>query len=145
MSKLVGGDTPTPQVSIRGDNAGVPGETALYTLNTSTEITTSYQLITFTTSDEVALQPNTKYWLYINATGGTVTAQQTTSDDEDIESNTDWRIGDDRVFKENGGTWTTATANSLRMQINGHTAPAQPQSSSPTWTQAQIHPCSRPS
>ena len=123
MSKLVGGDTPTPQVSIRGDNAGVPGETALYTLNTSTEITTSYQLITFTTSDEVALQPNTKYWLYINATGGTVTAQQTTSDDEDIESNTDWRIGDDRVFKENGGTWTTATANSLRMQINGHTAP----------------------
>ena len=124
MSKLVGGDTPTPQVSIRGDNAGVPGETALYTLNTSTEITTSYQLITFTTSDEVALQPNTKYWLYINATGGTVTAQQTTSDDEDIESNTDWRIGDDRVFKENGGTWTTATANSLRMQINGHTAPA---------------------
>ena len=123
MSKLVGGDTPTPQVSIRGDNAGVPGETALYTLNTSTEITTSYQLITFTTSDEVALQPNTKYWLYINATGGTVTAQQTTSDDEDIESNTDWRIGDDRGFKENGGTWTTATANSLRMQINGHTAP----------------------
>ena len=126
MSKLVGGDTPTPQVSIRGDNAGVPGETALYTLNTSTEITTSYQLITFTTSDEVALQPNTKYWLYINATGGTVTAQQTTSDDEDIESNTDWRIGDDRVFKENGGTWTTATANSLRMQINGHTAPPSP-------------------
>ena len=123
MNKPVGGDTPTLQVSIRGDNAGLPGETALYSLNTSTEITTSHQPITFTTSDEVALQPNTKYWLYINATGGTVTAQETASDDEDIESNVNWQIGDDRVFKENGGTWTTATASSLRMAIHGHAAP----------------------
>ena len=124
MNKPVGGDTPTPQISIRGDNAGLPGETALYTLNTSTEITTSHQPITFTTSDEVTLQPNTKYWLYINATGGTVIAQETASDDEDFESNVNWQIGDDRVFKENGGTWTTATASSLRMAIHGHAAPA---------------------
>ena len=123
MNKPVGGDTPTPRISIRGDNAGLPGETALYTLNTSTRITTSHQLITFTTSDGVALQPNTKYWLYINATGGTATAQETASDDEDTESNVNWQIGDDRVFRENGGTWTTATANSLRMAIHGHAAP----------------------
>ena len=124
MNKPVGGDTPTPRISIRGDNAGLPGETALYTLNTSTRITTSHQLITFTTSDGVALQPNTKYWLYINATGGTATAQETASDDEDTESNVNWQIGDDRVFRENGGTWTTATASSLRMAIHGHAAPA---------------------
>ena len=123
MNKPVGGDTPTPRISIRGDNAGLPGETALYTLNTSTRITTSHQLITFTTSDGVALQPNTKYWLYINATGGTATAQETASDDEDTESNVNWQIGDDRVFRENGGTWTTATASSLRMAIHGHAAP----------------------
>ena len=123
MNKPVGGDTPTPRISIRGDNAGLPGETALYTLNTSTRFTTSHQLITFTTSDGVALQPNTKYWLYINATGGTATAQETASDDEDTESNVNWQIGDDRVFRENGGTWTTATASSLRMAIHGHAAP----------------------
>ena len=53
-----------------------------------------------------------------------MTAQETASDDEDTESNVNWQIGDDRVFRENGGTWTTATASSLRMAIHGHAAPA---------------------
>ena len=121
LNILIGIDIPTPQVSIRGDNAGLPGDTALYTLTTSTAITSSYQLLTFTTSDEVILQPNTKYWLYVSATGGTASVQETASDDEDTESQAGWSIADDRLFRTNGGAWATATANnSLRMKILGH-------------------------
>ena len=121
LNILIGIDIPTPQVSIRGDNAGLPGDTALYTLTTSTAITSSFQLITFTTSDEVILQPNTKYWLYVSGTGGTASVQETASDDEDTESQAGWSIADDRLFRTNGGAWTTATANnSLRMKILGH-------------------------
>ena len=119
---FLGNDIPTPQVSIRGDNTGLPGETVLYTLTTSTAITDSFQLITFTTSDEATLQPNTKYWLHINATGAAAKVQQTGSDDEDTESQPNWQIGDTRVTRADGGTWATSTS-SLRMKILGHLAP----------------------
>ena len=123
MNHLVGSTLPTPQVSIREDNAGLPGETALYTLTTSTELTNAWNLITFTTSGEVTLQPDTLYWLHVDATRGTAGVRQTASDDEDTESQTDWLIGDDRVYRINGGAWATATANnSLRMKILGHVA-----------------------
>ena len=121
MDQLIpGGDTPTVQVSIRGDNAGLPGDTALYTLTTSSAITSSYQLLTFTTTDEFILQPNTIYWLYANANGGTAEVQQTASDDEDTESQADWRIGDHRVSRIDGGAWVTSTDSlSLKMKILG--------------------------
>ena len=115
--------SPTPQVSIQADSGGSPSETALYNFNTATALTDSYQLITFTTTDEINLQPNTTYWLYLNATGGTVLIQQTTSDDEDTESQADWRIGDDRLLRADGGAWTTTSNNTnLRMKILGHGA-----------------------
>ena len=119
LSKGVG--SPTPQVSIRGDSAGVPGDTALYPLSTSTPLTTPFQLITFTTTDEVTLQPNTTYWLYVNATGGSVAIQETEDDDEDTESQEDWSIGDDRFGSTNGATWRRSTAGkALKMSILGH-------------------------
>ena len=60
---------PTPDISIREDNAGLPSETALSSLTTSTAIKGESDIITFTTSDEITLQPNTKYWLHVTATG----------------------------------------------------------------------------
>ena len=67
-------------------------------LNTSSEITDDFQLITFTTPDEVTLQPDTKYWLYVNANAvGRARIQETTSDDEDTESQAGWSIGDTRL------------------------------------------------
>ena len=127
MYRFVGTTIATPQVSIRGDNGGTPGDTALYPLNTSTAITDDLQLITFTTPDDVTLQPNTLYWLYVNATGATVAVQKAHSNDEDAESQTDWLVGDDRVYRTNGGAWTTATANdSLQMKILGHVIPPEP-------------------
>ena len=127
MYRFVGPTISTPQVSIRGDNGGTPGDTALYPLNTSTAITDDLQLITFTTPDDVTLQPNTLYWLYVNATGATVAVQKAHSNDEDAESQTDWLVGDDRVYRTNGGAWTTATANdSLQMKILGHVIPPEP-------------------
>ena len=81
----------TPHVSIRADNEGVPSETVLSTFTTATALTATFQLITFDTPDEVTLQPGTKYWLYFSATGGPAGVRQTASDDEDTESQADWR------------------------------------------------------
>ena len=117
-------ETPTPQVSIRADDVGNPGQTDLYTLPTSMAITTSWNLVTFTTTDEVTLQPDTTYWLYINATGGGLRIQQTTSDDEDAESQEDWRIGDVRFTRTDGGAWVqSTTSNTLKTKILGHVIP----------------------
>ena len=115
--------TITPQVSIRGDNAGTPSETALYDLNTSTALTNDYQLITFTTTDEVTLEPTTIYWLNVHATAGAISLRETESDDEDTGS--DWRIGDDRLERRDGGAWTAPpppASSVLRMKILGHVA-----------------------
>ena len=117
----VGTDSPIPQVSIRGDSAGVPGETALYDLNTSTAITDTFRLFTFTTSDEVTLQPNTKYWLHVAALGGAALVQQTASDDEDVESQVGWSIGDAKVGRIGGGAWAQSSSSKIpRMKILGH-------------------------
>ena len=119
-------DTPTLQVSIRGDNADLPGDTALYTLTTSSAITADYQLITFTTTDEVTLQPNTTYWLYVTATGGTANIQETGSDDEDTESQAGWRIGDVRLIKRYPGTravpWTRTPSDTGCFSENAYPA-----------------------
>ena len=63
--------TPTPIISIRGDNAGVPGETDLYTFTTSSTITTSHTPFLFTTVDETVLNPNSRYWMYATTSGST--------------------------------------------------------------------------
>ena len=119
IRRYAGVGTPTPQVSIRGDNADAPGETSLYDFRPSTAITDFFQLLTFTTSDEVTLQPNTTYWLHVTATTGAAVVQQTASHDEDTAS--DWHIGDARVFRVDEGVWTTPTSSSiLRMKIFGH-------------------------
>ena len=124
LSRLSG--SPIVYITIREDNAGLPGETTLARLNMSTAITADAnipQLITFTTSGEVTLQPDTLYWLHVNASPSVAPAgvRQTASDDEDTESQADWRIGDHRVSRIDGGAWTTPTSrNSLQMRILGH-------------------------
>ena len=93
-------DTPSPLVSIRADNAGLPNETLLYTFTTSSAIPTEYQLITFTTADQSTLQPNTTYWLHATTDGAnSMTVQYTPSDDEDAVSNRNWQIGNTWYFK----------------------------------------------
>ena len=120
MIQLLGSGTLTPQVSIREDNAGLPGETALYNLNTSSAITEHFQLITFTTPVEATLQPNTTYWLYVNATGAAAGIRQTGSNDEDTQSHPSWSIGDHRVIRIDGGAWATPASNhSLQIEILG--------------------------
>ena len=111
----------TVQVSIRGDNAGVPGGTVLHTLTTSAALTDDLELITFTTPDEVRLQPNTVYWLQLSATGDRVIIQATASGNEDGGAQDDWRIGDRAVSREDEGAWNTASAyNIFQIKILGH-------------------------
>ena len=120
LTQITATDTPTPQVSIRADNGGSPGDTALYTLTTSTAITSSWNLVTFTTTDEVELQPNTTYWIYLNATGGILGVQQTASDGEDSESQANWQIGDVSFVRTDGGAWVeSATSDTLKTKILG--------------------------
>ena len=121
LTRLVRTDTPNPEVSIRADNGGSPSETILYTLTTSTAITISWNLVTFTTTDDFTLQPNTTYWLHVTATTGEVLVQQTTSNDEDAESQEDWQIGNVRSTRTDGGAWIQfATSNTLKTKILGH-------------------------
>ena len=118
-------DSPAMDVSIRGDNANLPSDTVLASLTTSSALTNSYQLITFTTSDEITLQPNTRYWLHVTATGTRALAAETESDNEDTESQADWSIANTRVTRIGTEPWATVT-NSLiiLISIRGHAAPA---------------------
>ena len=120
-----GSTDPIPGVSIRNDNEGIPGQTVLYTMTTTSAITPPYQLITFTTTDDFTLQPNTKYWLYVTINDEEAIAiRQTQSDDENVESNTDWEIGDSSYRAIDGEPWTEEHGENMQMNISGHAAPA---------------------
>ena len=120
MRASLSGDT-IPNLSIRADSGGLPSETVLYTFTTSTVITGSWNLVTFTTSDETTLHPNTKYWLHAANTGATaISLRNTDSDDEDSESNIGWQIDNNRYGRRVGQPWTQRTTGNTRMQINGH-------------------------
>ena len=124
VKEFPGKDTPNPDVSIRADDRGVPGETVLYTLTATSAVTGSWNLLTFTTTDNFTLRPNTTYWLYATAMGtNTMLIRGTESNVEDTESNTDWRIGNARYSRDNGGTWTQWDDFNLWININGHPAP----------------------
>ena len=125
LKKDSGPDIPTPQVSIRNVNAGgFPGSTVLYNFTTSSALTSSYQLITFTTSDETKLVPNTSYFLHVAIEGASaIQIQLTASDNEDTESKAIWQIGNARHYNTDGGAWSTDTSSKLQMKISGHQAP----------------------
>ena len=119
-------DAPTPLISIRGDNAGVPGETDLYTFTTSSTIARSDTPFLFTTVDETVLKPNSRYWMYATTSASNMGLRQTTSEDEDAESRPGWQIDKPRYVRKNGGTWSIATGvpMSVIMKISGQAAPA---------------------
>ena len=124
--------SPAMDVSIRGDNAGTPSDTVLSSLTTTTAITTNFQLITFTTSDEVTLQPNTRYWLYVTATGGAPGLRETESDKEDTQSQADWSIGNTGVTRIGTEPWATTTGSLiLKMSILGHGISPDPSDETP--------------
>ena len=124
VKEFPGEGTPNPDLSIRADHEGLPGETVLYTLTATSAVTGSWNLLTFTTTDNFTLRPNTTYWLYAATMGTTpMFIRGTESDDEDAESNTDWRIADTRYFRGTGSTWDEKTRFNLKMQISGHAAP----------------------
>ena len=94
-------------------------------MTTTSAITPPFRLITFTTTDDFTLQPNTKYWLYVTINDGeAISIQQTQSDDENVESNTDWEIGDSSYRAIDGGAWTEEDGENIQMNISGHAAPA---------------------
>ena len=71
VKEFPGEGTPNPDLSIRADHEGLPGETVLYTLTATSAVTGSWNLLTFTTTDNFTLRPNTTYWLYAATMGTT--------------------------------------------------------------------------
>ena len=125
VKEFPGEGTPSPDVSIRAEDGGVPGETVLYTLTATSAVTDSWNLLTFTTTDDFTLRPNTTYWLYATAMGTIpMLIRSTESEAEDAKSNTDWRISNARYGKDDGGTWTQMDDFNLGINITGHAAPA---------------------
>ena len=123
---------PTLDISIRGDNAGTPSDTVLSPLTTSTALIDDNRLITFTTSDEITLQPNTKYWLYISATGKRAVALQTESDKEDTQSQADWSIGNTGAKRVDVEPWSADTnSRVMRISILGHGISPDPSEETP--------------
>ena len=125
VKEFPGEGIPNPDLSIRADDGDVPGETVLYTFTATSAVTASWNLLTFATTDNFTLRPNTTYWLY-TTTMGTISMfiRGTESEAEDAESNTDWRIGNARYFRADGGTWTQGDGFKLWINITGHAAPA---------------------
>ena len=128
LARRVGSDPPIPEITIRDDNAGFPGDTVLYNFTNPSAVTSpAPQLIAFTTTDNFTLLPNTKYWMHVTTSdANAITVFYTASEDEDDESRAHWSIGDTRYVRVDGGTWTAATSNTLRIKISGHAAPAPP-------------------
>ena len=124
LQEVLPGLIPNPMVSLRGDNGGLPGETVIYTLTTSTAITGSWNLVTFATSDQTTLQPNTRYWLHVTASTFPMTTQLAASSNEDAASNVGWRISDGWYGRRDGLAWTEYPNARLRIAIHGHPAPA---------------------
>ena len=124
VKEFPGEGIPNPDLSIRADDGDVPGETVLYTFTATSAVTNSWNLLTFATTDNFTLRPNTTYWLY-TTTMGTIPMfiRGTESEAEDAESNTDWRIGNARYFRADGGTWTQGDGFKLWINITGHAAP----------------------
>ena len=124
LKKDSGPDIPAPQVSIRSVNGSVPAQRVMYNFTTSSVLTSSYQLITFTTTDETKLVPNTSYFLHVASEGASaIQIQLTASDNEDTESKAIWQIGNGRHYNTDGGAWSTDTSSNLQIQISGHQAP----------------------
>ena len=83
-------------------------------------------------ADEVTLQPNTKYWLHVTATGTRAIAQETASDNEDTQSQGDWSIGNTGVSRTDVEPWATATGSRvLLMKILGHGISPDPNDETP--------------
>ena len=123
LQEVLPGLIPNPMVSIRGDNEGLPGETVLASLTTTTAITGSWNLVTFATSDQTTLQPNTRYWLHVTASTFPMTTQLAASSNEDAASNVGWRISDGWYGRRDGLAWTEYPNARLRIAIHGHAAP----------------------
>ena len=128
----VDADSPAMDVSIRGDNAGTPSDTVLSSLTTTTVLVGNQRLITFTTSDEITLQPDTKYWLHVTATGARAAAADTSSANEETHSQADWSIADTGVSRAGVEPWATvANSKVLRMSILGHGISPDPSDGTP--------------
>ena len=124
--------SPTLDISIREDNAGTPSDTVLSSLTTSTALVEDQRLITLTTSDDITLQPNTKYWLHVTATGARAGVQQTESDNEDTGSQADWSIGNTGARRTDVEPWSTDTnSRVLLMKILGHGISPDPSEETP--------------
>ena len=116
-----------PEVSIYSDSSGNVG-TSLHTLMNPSSLplhtdSATFELTTFTASDDITLAADTTYWLVAKAKnpspGYLYLIRLTNSDDEASDDSPEWNIGDVTHWSHSGSAWAENTTDSIQMNIQG--------------------------
>ena len=142
MRKQGSQPTPTFRVTIRPDAGGEPGtQTSQLTLQGSLSSTFDDVRFKAFRPDGISLEPDTKYWVMIDVTGGANgnTRVQRTSDKGQTAGSTGWEIANSRLHRVATATaWDSTFANVLQIDVRGTEKIAGPALSSAAVTDKKL-------
>ena len=108
-------------VAIKEDNGGQPGSLVANLIDPDSTFPGNAP-VAFSAPDKTVLIGNTDYWVVINENqSAKLTPGRTTSDNEDSDSLTDWRIADRslRIEPEGDGSWIN-NSDSVLIDVQGY-------------------------
>ena len=106
----------TVGVAVHADATDVPG-TELYEFPVSSPVTGSnFRDVVF--EGEVALEPNTTYWIVVTVVTGRVGLGLVPESSVDSDGQSDWSLSG-RFYSPSGSGWTPFFASQLRMRLRG--------------------------
>ena len=108
-------------VAIKEDNGGQPGSLVANLIDPGSTFPGNVP-VAFSAPDKTVLIGNTDYWVVINENqSAKLTPGRTTSDNEDSDSLTDWRIADRslRIEPEGDGSWVD-NSDSVLIDVQGY-------------------------
>ena len=119
-------DTSALRVKIRTNSSGAPGGLVADLSNPASFVANT--IVSFTAPANTMLDAEETYWVVINEGYDLVSSQrlafyQTTSDDETTTTaDSNWSIGDERLFTNDSSQGWTTSSNSLKIAIIGTAA-----------------------
>ena len=120
-----------PQVSIYSDNNDLPG-TLLHRLTNPSDIGAGLREFVGATR----LKANTRYWVVVELSSGTLSLLGTSSDAEDDGGAAGWQIADRSFVKPPGESWNALPAAKMGITIRGMLAPNHEATGQPATTGA---------
>ncbi|MCY4576404.1 MAG: SwmB domain-containing protein, partial [Chloroflexi bacterium] len=132
LAHLGGGQQAAYSVYIAEDSGGRPG-TSLGTLSGSPTLTNNPTAYAFTaTGDGIDLEPDTTYWVVVDADLGGATNTGTRvaaidADGEDSDGADGWSLADNLFYRPQSQTsasaWQAHASSSLALRVNGYVKP----------------------